>query len=74
VKLSREGDGLSGTIVRVTYFGSKVEYEVKIASASLIIEIYNPQLAEQYVEGDKVKTLLDPDCVRVLRDDALAAE
>ena len=74
VKLSREGDGLAGTIDRVTYFGSKVEYEVKIASASLIIEIYNPQLTGHYAEGDKVKILLDPDCVRVLQDDALTVE
>lgn len=74
VKLETAGEGIPGTITRATYFGSKIEYEVQIHGTMLTIEQYNPQLAHRFAEGDAVKVVLDLDCVRVLKDDELAAE
>ncbi len=74
VKLTSADDGIPGRITRATYFGSKVEYEMETATATLTVEIYNPQLHERYAEGDAVHALLDIDCVRVLKDDAFTAE
>jgi iron(III) transport system ATP-binding protein len=74
VKLMRDGDGLPGTVTRATYFGNKIEYAVQIASSSLTVEIYNPQLTEHFQEGESVRAVLDPDCVRVLRDETLISE
>jgi hypothetical protein len=61
-------------VTRATYFGNKIEYAVQIASSSLIVEIYNPQLTEHFREGESVRAVLDPDCVRVLRDETQESE
>jgi iron(III) transport system ATP-binding protein len=68
VKLSKEAEGISGIIKRVTFFGSNVEYELDVSGAVLVIEIYNPQLYTSYREGEKVNAVLDMECVRVLPD------
>lgn len=47
---------------------------MEISGTILTVEIYNPQLTRQFVEGDTVNAVLDLDCVRVLQDDALAEE
>ena len=66
--------GIPGQVLRATYFGSKVEYEVETAPATLVIEGYNPQRSACFTEGDKVKVVLDLDCVRVLVDEELVIE
>jgi iron(III) transport system ATP-binding protein len=74
VKLSKDGEGIPGTVKRVTFFGSNVEYELDAAGTTLVIEIYNPQLFASYSEGEKVNTVLDIECVRVLPDTPLGGE
>jgi iron(III) transport system ATP-binding protein len=68
VKLSKDSEGIPGTVKRVTFFGSNVEYELDAAGTTLVIEIYNPQLYTSYSEGEKVNAVLDIECVRVLPD------
>jgi iron(III) transport system ATP-binding protein len=74
VKLSKTERGISGTVKRVTFLGTNVEYEIEAAGSTLVIQIYNPQLYENYNEGEKVNAVLDLECVRVLPDDKLEAE
>ncbi|MDR1862828.1 MAG: ABC transporter ATP-binding protein [Treponema sp.] len=73
-KLSKETRGIPGTIKRVTFFGSNVEYELDVSGAALVIEIYNPQLFASYSEGEKVNAVLDIECVRVLPDTPLEGD
>ncbi|MDR1429031.1 MAG: ABC transporter ATP-binding protein [Spirochaetaceae bacterium] len=68
VKLSKDSEGIPGTVKRVTFFGSNVEYELDASGTTLVIEIYNPQLFASYGEGEKVNAVLDSECVRVLPD------
>ncbi|AEF85747.1 Fe(3+) ions import ATP-binding protein FbpC [Treponema primitia ZAS-2] len=74
VKLSVHEEGIPGTIRRVTFLGSNMEYELELADTVLVIEIYNPQLHKTYAEGEKVNAVLDMECVRVLPDSPLDAE
>ncbi|MDR1905262.1 MAG: ABC transporter ATP-binding protein [Treponema sp.] len=71
VKLSKGEAGIPGTVKRVTFLGSNVEYELETDGVSLVIEIYNPQLFTSYGEGEKVNAVLDIECVRVLPDTPL---
>jgi iron(III) transport system ATP-binding protein len=74
VKLSKTEAGVAGTVKRVTFLGSNVEYELEAAGSTLVIQIYNPQLYENYNEGEKVNAVLDLECVRVLPDEKLDSE
>jgi iron(III) transport system ATP-binding protein len=74
VKLSKTEAGIPGVIKRVTFLGSNVEYELDVRGASLIIEIYNPQLFTSYREGEKANAVLDIECVRVLPDTPLEGD
>ena len=66
VKLSKTERGVAGVVKRVTFLGTNVEYELEAAGATLVIQIYNPQLYENYAEGETVHAVLDLECVRVL--------
>ena len=66
ISLSPDGDGIPGKVVRATYFGTKIEYEVQLPENTLVVEIYNPQRSKIFHEGDTVKAVLALDCVRVL--------
>ena len=66
--------GIAGRVLRATYFGSKIEYEVETASAVLVIEGYNPQRSVRFAEGDNARIVLDLDCVRLLVDEELSVE
>ncbi len=66
ISLSSKGDGIPGKVVRATYFGTKIEYEVDLPENTLVVEIYNPQRSEIFHEGESVKAVLALDCVRVL--------
>ena len=67
IKLVKEEDGtFNGVILRATYYGSKVAYEIKVAQNALIVESYNPQLIGMFVEGDTVGISLDLECIRIL--------
>jgi iron(III) transport system ATP-binding protein len=74
VKLSKSDPGIPGTVRRVTFLGSNVEYELEVAGTRLVIEIYNPQLYTSYSEGEQVNAVLDRECVRVLPDEVLEAD
>ncbi len=63
-----EGD-LDGIVGRVTYYGSKTEYEIIINGKPVIVEIYNPQISKQFSQGNKVYLKLDRECVRILKDE-----
>ncbi|MDR1807899.1 MAG: ABC transporter ATP-binding protein [Propionibacteriaceae bacterium] len=74
VALSRSGQGFPGQVTRATYFGDMVEYVVETKTASLTIEVNNPQISERFAVGDMVHAALDMDCVRLLADDAPVVE
>ena len=69
-----DAQGIAGQVLRATYFGSEIEYEVETALATLVIEGYNPQRSARFAEGDKVNVVLDLDCVRLLREEELSIE
>ncbi|MDR1851037.1 MAG: ABC transporter ATP-binding protein [Propionibacteriaceae bacterium] len=70
VKLDDPGlDGIPGKVTRVTYFGDKIEYEAAYGEHTVVIEVYNPQLAKHYREGDEVTMILDLATVRLLQQD-----
>lgn len=66
IRLSREGDGLSGLVTRATYYGASIEYEVMMGENPIIVQVYNIQLSERFKEGDRVYMTFDNECVRVL--------
>ena len=67
IHLSKENGPLMGTIDRVTYYGTKIEYEVDLNGQPIIVEVYNPQLTERFRTGEKVSLKLIEQCVRVLK-------
>lgn len=58
---------LSGKIIRITYFGYKIEYVIDISGSTVTVEIYNPQLADSFGEGQEVALDLDLECIRILK-------
>ena len=66
IQLGKEGP-LPGVVSRATYYGAKVEYEVRLQDQPIIVEIYNPQLSERFQAGDQVCMTLIDGCVRVLK-------
>lgn len=62
-----QGD-LRGSVRRATYYGAKIEYEILVANESIVVEIYNPQVTQQFSEGDEVFLALDAACVRILEE------
>lgn len=66
IKLTREDGTLSGIVTRATYYGPKVEYEIKVAENFIIVEGYNPQLEGMFNEGDTVGVNLNLECIRLL--------
>ena len=66
--------GIAGQVLRATYFGSEIEYEVETTLTTLVIEGYNPQRSDSFAEGDRVKVVLDLDCIRLLREEELSIE
>jgi iron(III) transport system ATP-binding protein len=65
--LKADQGGIIGEVTRAVYYGAKVEYEIKIGTGPVIVEVYNPQLTERFYEGDRVSIALDDACVRILK-------
>lgn len=65
--LKADQGGITGEVTRAVYYGAKVEYEIKIGSGPVIVEVYNPQLTDRFYEGDLVSIALDDACVRILK-------
>ncbi len=61
-----EGQGIDARVTRSTYFGSHIEYEVKVGDADVVAQIYNPQQSRQYAENDTVRMMIDLNSARVL--------
>lgn len=68
IRLSDIEGELGGKVRRVTYYGSRTEYEIIINGEPIIVEIYNPQISKQFSEDDHVYLKLDAECVRILKD------
>lgn len=66
IQMDEKEGQLKGVVARATYYGAKIEYEVKTGDQSLIIEGYNPQLIKRFAPGDEVYISLIDKCVRVL--------
>ncbi|MDO4491382.1 MAG: ABC transporter ATP-binding protein [Lachnospiraceae bacterium] len=66
VALSSEKGEFTGVVSRATYYGAKVEYEIILNGDPLIVEIYNPQITQQFREGEQVYIDFIAPCVRVL--------
>lgn len=67
VWLSSEKGAFKGRISRATYYGTKIEYEVMLKEKPIVVEIYNPQLSEDFREGSEVFISFIARCVRVLK-------
>lgn len=66
VTLSATEGHLSGRVIRATYYGTKIEYEIMWNDHPLIVETNNPQLTQRFKEGENVFITLVDKCVRVL--------
>ena len=62
-------EGIGARVQRATYFGSHVEYGLKVGDTDIVAEIYNPQHAAFHAEGEEVKLKIDLETVRVLPAD-----
>ena len=60
------GEGIPARVTRSTYFGSHIEYEVKVGEVDVVVQIYNPQQSRRYAEGDAVNMVIDLGSARVL--------
>ena len=58
--------GISARVTRSTYFGSHIEYEVKVGDTDVVVQIYNPQQSQRYAEGDVVNMMIDLGSARIL--------
>ncbi|WP_096185601.1 ABC transporter ATP-binding protein [Evansella halocellulosilytica] len=58
-----------GNVLRTTYFGSFVEYEVTIGNQSIIVEDYNHIINGIYNPGDTVRLNIKDRCAKVLSFD-----
>ncbi|MCH1981351.1 ABC transporter ATP-binding protein [Ruminococcus sp. OA3] len=68
VRLVDGGRGpITGNIIRITYFGYKVEYVVDISGNTVTVELYNPQLAKSFDDGQEVTLDLDLECIRIVK-------
>ena len=67
ISLSRDSGDFPGRVTRATYYGAKIEYEIMLQEQPIIVEIYNPQLTERFMEGEEVYMTFIDKCVRVLR-------
>ncbi|MCQ2437216.1 MAG: ABC transporter ATP-binding protein [Clostridia bacterium] len=66
IELSDKSGQFMGKVVRVTYYGAKVEYEIVYDDQPYIVEIYNPQISQRFNEGEYVWMTFVDKCVRVL--------
>lgn len=66
VRLSSTEGVLTGIVSHATYYGAKIEYKVKLGEETIVVEIYNPQVTEQFIKGDTVHIKFDDECIRVL--------
>ena len=66
VFLTDDANGLPGIITRATYYGDKVEYELKYKEQSVIVEVYSSQLTRRFEVGDAVRMTFVDKNVRVL--------
>ncbi|UCZ52818.1 ABC transporter ATP-binding protein [Bacillus shivajii] len=65
-----EEDGkYEAEVLRTTYFGSFVEYEVEVGNQTIIIEDYNHIINGIYEPGDKVRVNIKDRCAKVLSYD-----
>lgn len=61
-----DDEGIPARVVRSTYFGTHIEYEVKVGDTDVIVQIFNPQQTYHYSEGDRVNMAIDLGSARVL--------
>lgn len=67
VELSASEGSFPCKVVRATYYGSKIEYALRLGEDTYIVETFNPQLAERFSEGDSIYLTLAPGSIRVLK-------
>ncbi len=66
ILLRKTGGMLSGRVLRATYFGGVVSYEVESEGLVLLVEGYNPQVTGVFAEGEGLGIDLDLESVRLL--------
>lgn len=68
--LTRSQEGIPVKVIRRIYFGSNIEYFVKLPGVEeeLTVNIYNPQLVEAFEAGDEAHLKLDIPCLRLVRE------
>ncbi|MBQ6365851.1 MAG: ABC transporter ATP-binding protein [Oscillospiraceae bacterium] len=60
-------EGMPGKVVKATYYGSEMDYEIVLKDESKIaVKISNPQNTKRYAVGDEVALELNTNCVRIL--------
>ena len=70
--ISDNQEGFPGTVVKATYYGSEMDYEVLLKDNSKIaVKISNPQNTKRYATGDRVFLELNTKCVRLLKKDTV---
>jgi iron(III) transport system ATP-binding protein len=68
IKLTHEKGVLNGVVMRKTYYGPKIEYEIDQGEQTILAEIYDTQLAKEYEAGETVGIQFESSVVRLLKD------
>ena len=68
--INDNNEGFPATVVKATYYGSEMDYEILLKDDSKIaVKISNPQNTKRYATGDNISLKLNTKCVRVLKKD-----
>lgn len=70
INLVDKGEGMfNGVVEKAVFYGTNVEYVLKVQDVKLIMELYHPQVQKVYDVGESIGVNFDLECIRVLPDE-----
>ncbi len=58
-----------GIVEKSVFYGTNIEYIIKVQGVKLIMELYRPQVQKVYKVGESIGVNFDLECIRVLSDE-----
>lgn len=70
ITLADKGEGMfNGVVEKAVFYGTNIEYVLKVQDVKLIMELYRPQVQKVYEVGESIGVNFDLECIRVLPDE-----